>query len=305
MSPLKLRRIDPQAHAGVQAVQRWRDNHVDAGCGRPGGPSGYLRFRASGEGGEWRGVIDAQNWLHESLPGVQSLLAVECSLVSIAELFRAVPQPLLMKVDDLQYQQILDVDCLACEQLPPQDLPWLDTAQGRVWLTQLPPARAACTTLADHSWLSDLPLRLELKLGSSRWRCAHGLRLDVGDVLRIIQPSQTCCLGPRCLGVFTFTEQGLHMQSSEVDDQPQSTEKTEVDLGALPVRLEFVLATHEINLASLSQIIDGQLIPLADDAAINIEVRANGKAVARGELVQLDEQLGVELLEVYRNPRDE
>jgi type III secretion protein Q len=44
---------------------------------------------------------------------------------------------------------------------------------------------------------------------------------------------------------------------------------------------------------------------LGDDAARHIEVRANGKRVARGELVQLDEQLGVELIEVYRGTSSE
>ena len=61
------------------------------------------------------------------------------------------------------------------------------------------------------------------------------------------------------------------------------------------------LATQEIDLATLSQFIGGQQIPLADAATRHIEVRANGKSVARGELVQLEEQLAVELLEVYRN----
>ena len=78
-----------------------------------------------------------------------------------------------------------------------------------------------------------------------------------------------------------------------------------VELDALPVRLEFLLASHDIDLGTLSRIIDGQLIPLAADAARHIEVRANGKPVARGELVQLDEQLGVELLAVYRSTDDE
>ena len=75
---------------------------------------------------------------------------------------------------------------------------------------------------------------------------------------------------------------------------------TPVELASLPVRLEFLLASHDIDLGTLSQIIEGQLIPLPSDAARQIEVRANGKPVARGELVQLDGQLGVEVLELYR-----
>lgn len=299
MSALKLRRIDARAHAAAQAIRRWRSADVDAGSGHPPGQSGYLCFRASGEGGEWWGLIDARDWLHRSLPGLRSLLTVECSLMNIAELFRAVPQPLLLKVDDLHYQQVSDVEGVLPGQLPAQELPWLDTPRGRLWLTRLPPVRAASLPLDADSWLSDLPLRLELMLGSSHLR--HGIRLKAGDVLRIIQRSQRCCLGHQCLGVFTFTEQGIHMQSTATGAQGSADSDPDVDLGALPVRLQFVLATQDIDLATLSRIIGGQLIPLADDAARHIEVLANGKPVARGELVQLEEQLGVELLEVYRN----
>lgn len=301
MNALRLRRINASAHAAAQAIRRWRNADVDAGSGHPPRQSGYLCFRASGEGGEWWGLIDARDWLHRSLPGLRSLLSVECSLMNIAELFRAVPQPLLLEVDDLHYRQISDVDGVLPGQLPPQELPWLDTPRGRLWLTRLPPARAANRPLDADSWLSDLPLRLELKLGSSH--LGHGIGLKTGDVLRIIQRSQRCYLGHQCLGAFTITEQGVHMLSTATDAQSTADPDTDTDfdLGALPVRLEFLLATREIDLATLSQIIAGQLIPLADDAVRHIEVHANGKPVARGELVQLQEQLAVELLEVYRN----
>lgn len=311
MSALKLRRVDAQAHARAQVIQRWRCAGVGAGSGSLPRQSGYLCFRASGDDGDWRGLVIARDWLHQSLPSLQALLAVECSLTSIAELFRALPQPLLLEVGDLRYRQISEVDAVFPAQLPTQDLPWLDTPRGRVWLTQLPAARAACGSLGPDSWLSDLPLRLELLLGVSPLGLARRIRLNEGDVLRIIQRTQLCRLADRCLGVFTFTEEGLLMQSTEADTHQQSTPEpgADADLGTLPVRLEFVLATHDIDLATLSQIIAGQLIPLAADAARQIEVRANGKPVARGELVQLDEQLGVELLEVYgnihRNPLSE
>ncbi|MGH8350777.1 MAG: FliM/FliN family flagellar motor switch protein [Pseudomonas sp.] len=307
MSALKLRRVDAQAHAHMQAVQRWRRSGHCAGAGRLPKLPGYLRFRARGNDGDWRGLIVARDWLHHSIPQLHSLLAVECPVASIAGLFRAVPEPLPVGVEELHYRELVDVESVDQAELPNHDVPWLDTPRGRVWLTQLPATRIASAPLRPGSWLSDLPLRLELMLGVSHLPHASRIRLSEGDVLRITQRTQQCRLADRYLGVFTFTEEGLHMQSTVADDNRQNTPDpgADVDLGSLPVRLEFVLSIHEIDLATLSQIIDGQLIPLADDAARHIEIRANGKRVARGELVQLDEQLGVELLEVYRNPRDE
>ncbi|WP_160105141.1 FliM/FliN family flagellar motor switch protein [Pseudomonas izuensis] len=305
MSTLKLRRLNVQAHVGAQWVKRWQRAGIDAGMGSPRRRPGYLRFHARGDGADWQGLIVARDWLHLSIAQLQSLLAVECPVASIAGLFRAVPRPLPLEVEALHYRALTDVELVDPKELPAHDVPWLDTPGGRVWLTQLPPARAAHITLGPECWLSDLPLRLELMLGVSHLNPASLIRLKEGDVLRIIQRTHQCWLADRCLGVFTFHEKGIHMQSTMVEANQQDTPDPGIDLGSLSVRLEFVLASQQIDLASLSQIIEGQLIPLADDAAHHIEIRANGKCVARGELVQLDEQLGVELLEVYRNIRNE
>lgn len=303
MNAFKVRRVDPLAHARTQAVQRWRRAGQGVGSGRLQKLSGYLRFCAQGDAGNWRGLILAREWLHHSLPQLQSLLVVECPLASIAGLFRVVPRPLRLEVDELHYRELSDVELVDATHLPSHDLPWLDTPGGRVWLTQLPAPRPSSPPLAWRSWLNDLPLRLDLLLGISY---LSRLRLGAGDVLRITQRTQHGVLANRRIGVFTFTEEGLHMQSTVADATQHAAEpEADVELDSLPVRLDFVLATHEIDLATLSAFIEGQLIPLAVDAARRIEVRANGKCVARGELVQLDEQLGVELLEVYRNPRDE
>lgn len=298
MSALRLRRVDAQAHACAQAVKRWRRAGVVAGSSSLQRPHDYLHFHAQGDSGGWQGLIAARDWLHHSLPQLQSLLKIECPLASIVELFRAVPRPLRLEVQALHYRALADVRLVEPAQLPTGDLPWLDTAQGRVWLTRLPAQRVTHAAMEGDSWLSDLPLRLALVLGISHLGHGCRIRLNEGDVLRITQLTQQCWLAQRCLGVFTFTEEGLHMQSTVADANGQDT--SVLDLDSVPVRLEFVLATHEISLAALSQIIDGQLIPLAEQAAHHIEIRANGKPVARGELVQLDDQLGVELLEVYR-----
>ncbi|SDA41616.1 type III secretion protein Q [Pseudomonas sp. NFACC15-1] len=307
MSALPLRRVEPLAHAQAQAIQRWRRAGRDTGLGQVPGHDGYLCFCAQGDGGHWQGLIAAHDWLYRALPQLQSLLKVETSLMNIVELFRALPRPLLLEVEELQYRALSDIECVAPARLPTCELPWLETPRGRLWLLQLPPTPVASEGLGVNSWLDELPLRLELMLGVSHLSRASRMRLEEGDVVRIVQRSQRCWLADYCLGTFTFTQEGLHMQPSVTDanaDNPPETDAT-IDLGALPVRLEFLLPSHETDLATLSRIIDGQLIPLTEDAARHIEVRANGKPVARGELVQLDGQLGVELLQVYRASADE
>lgn len=269
--------------------------------------SGFIRFRALGDGGDWHGLILAHDWLHRALPGLQSWVGWQSPLSSIVALFRAVPRPLSLDVGELHYSRLADVENVAGGQCPTHDVPWLDTPGGRVWVTRLPPQGSVAGCLGPDSWLKALPMRLVLQLGVSDLRAARLRQLREGDVLRIRERTQRGLLANRCLGVFTFTEEGIHMQPNRADADPQTTPSPGpcVDLGALAVRLEFVLATCEIDLAQLSQFIDGQLIPLAAEAAQHIEIRANGRPVALGELVQLETQLGVELLKVYRNGSNE
>lgn len=307
MRALPLRRIEPLAHAQAQAIQRWRRAGHEAGLGQVPGECGYLRFCAQGDGGDWQGLIAAHDWLNRALPSLQSLLKVETPLMNILELFRAVPRPLSLEIDELQYQALGDITCVAPGRLPSRELPWLETPRGRVWFLQLAPTPAASERVGVGAWLDALPLRLELILGITHLSLPNDRRLGEGDVLRVVQRTQRCCLADHYLGSFTFTQEGLAMQSTVADANPDNPPDADaaIDLGALPVRLEFLLASHQTDLATLSRIIDGQLIPLAEDAARHIEVRANGKPVARGELVQLDGQLGVELLKVYRAGTDE
>ncbi|MCL6702973.1 FliM/FliN family flagellar motor switch protein [Pseudomonas sp. T1.Ur] len=307
MSALQLRRIEPLAHAQAQAIQRWRRAGHEAGLGPVPRECGYLRFCAQGNGGDWQGLIAAHDWLNRALPSLQSLLKVETPLMNILELFRAVPRPLSLEIDELQYQALGDITCVAPGRLPIRELPWLETPRGRVWFPQLAPTPAVSERVGVGTWLDALPLGLELILGITHLSLPDYRRLGEGDVLRIVQRTQWCCLADHYLGSFTFTQEGLEMQSTVADANPDNPPDADaaIDLGALSVRLEFLLASHQTDLATLSRIIDGQLIPLAEDAARHIEVRANGKPLARGELVQLDGQLGVELLKVYRASVDE
>lgn len=305
MRTLVLRRVDALTHSRLQTVRRWREAGHCAGVGNLDGQSGFLSFCARGEQGDWRGLIQAGDWLHHSLPQLQSVLPDACSVNSIAGLFRAVSRPLMLEVEGLHDRDLSEIELI--DSVCAQQLPWLDTARGRVWVMDLPPDQPSNRAPQAASWLSDLPLRLVLQLGVSHLSRASHRRLRQGDVLRITQLTHHCVLAERGIGVFTFTKEGLHMELTAVDSHTQAVVEPSSggELAHLPVRLEFVLATRDIDLGALQHIIDGQLIALDPDASQHIEVRANGKSVARGELVQLDAQLGVELLEVYRNASDE
>jgi type III secretion protein Q len=307
MKSLALRHVDEQTHIRTHAVRRWLSAGQRAGVSQLQAQGGYLRFSARGKRCDWQGLIQASDWLHHSLPQLASLLTAECPPKSILSLFHAVPRPLALLLDELHYESLADIELIDAPMSPAQALPWIDTASGRLWVTVLPPENAPDGSLESRAWLSDLSLRLELILGVSGISQSSHERLARGDLLRINQRTHRCVLSGLGIGVFTFTEGGLHMQFTVDDTSNPPTAETGVDaaIEQLPVRLEFVLATHDIELGTLQNIIAGQLIPLAAGTEMHIEVRCHGKRVARGELVQLEGQLAVELLEVYRTVTDE
>jgi type III secretion protein Q len=65
------------------------------------------------------------------------------------------------------------------------------------------------------------------------------------------------------------------------------------------MHLEILLQERLVGRRHLSAFVPGKILPLAPAASDCVEIRVNGKLLALGELVQLEDRLGVELHEVY------
>ncbi|MDO1801935.1 FliM/FliN family flagellar motor switch protein, partial [Escherichia coli] len=63
----------------------------------------------------------------------------------------------------------------------------------------------------------------------------------------------------------------------------------------LPVKIEFVLGKKIMNLYEIDDLCAKRIIPLLPEAEKNIEIRVNGALTGYGELVEVDDKLGVEI----------
>jgi len=70
-----------------------------------------------------------------------------------------------------------------------------------------------------------------------------------------------------------------------------------VDLDALEVSLQFCVGRIELTLAQLRRIAAGSLVDLDAPAQACVEILANGQRIGRGELVEIDDRLAVEITE--------
>ena len=73
----------------------------------------------------------------------------------------------------------------------------------------------------------------------------------------------------------------------------------------LTVELSFSLEERLVTLGELSRMRAGTVLPLTADPAAPVTIRANGRRVAKGRLVDLNGTLGVELLEAAAAPEEE
>ncbi|WP_395687942.1 type III secretion system cytoplasmic ring protein SctQ [Caenimonas koreensis] len=156
----------------------------------------------------------------------------------------------------------------------------------------------------DLDW-NELPLRLQLVAG---WvdLSASALR---GIALRDVVVLDECLLsqdnrlmvtlGPR-LGVLCGLEgstlqvlEGVQEIMADVDDTGAASSGLIDDV---PVRLTFDLGEREISLGDLRSLQPGYLFNLGRDPRSTVSIRANGRLIGEGELVDIEGRVGVSVL---------
>ena len=86
-----------------------------------------------------------------------------------------------------------------------------------------------------------------------------------------------------------MTDSNLHSHDDELDPEA---------LDDIPVRLTFDLGERTMTIAELRAIVPGQIFDLGRELRRAVIVRANGRTIAEGELVDIDGRLGVSIASI-------
>ena len=81
------------------------------------------------------------------------------------------------------------------------------------------------------------------------------------------------------------------------EDTVPGTTAGAIDVDTLPVRLVFVAGETEVALRDLQALAPGFVFDLRQPVDRHVEVRANGRAIATGELIEIDGRVGVCVLD--------
>ncbi|MCC9625599.1 flagellar motor switch protein FliN [Thalassospira sp. MA62] len=88
------------------------------------------------------------------------------------------------------------------------------------------------------------------------------------------------------------------------DNDPFKTRHGAADIGAaydVPVRVSTVIGKSQIQVAQLMRLTRGAVLELDRRVGEPVDIYVNNRLVARGELVVVDENLGVTITEVVKS----
>lgn len=122
------------------------------------------------------------------------------------------------------------------------------------------------------------------------------------DRLALVAARRAAGLVPHADGL--ALETSLMPEHDAAPPPPAGESAAGLALDDLPVRLEFLIAEETVPAATLLSLQPGAVLPVAApslEGEVAVTVRANGAVVATGDLVRLDDRLGVRI-QTLRNP---
>lgn len=100
-----------------------------------------------------------------------------------------------------------------------------------------------------------------------------------------------------------MADQLTEMQPTDNDQQDDATDKTASDLEAVfdvPVRISAVLGRTRMPVAQLLQMDAGTVVELDRQVGEAIDIYVNDRLVARGEIVLVENKLGITMTEIIK-----
>lgn len=154
----------------------------------------------------------------------------------------------------------------------------------------------------DTDW-SCLPCPVKISLGFTPLTLKDIRHLNVGDALWLINECTALYVGHKRFCSVQYEQDHFSVSEGIMDDQTSNISMDDLwREDGLKLNIEFVLCETSMTLSDISQMQPGDVLDSVmgvDDNKIAIQLRVQGKTIATGELVLLNERLAVEVEKVY------
>lgn len=301
LSPMAAEQADAAAHcrqAGVEPI--WLRRPAEGAM---------LKFSIAGDHLELTALVAAESWGPSHWPALAGLAWSELSTLAVLEHF--LPHTALLELEEPTLQG-MQVDLLGIQTASPNDAtqpsPALRSAQGHVWIEH---ARCVGPVTPHQAVLPHLVVQLDLHIGRLSLPLRRLRALAPGAVLLLYALAPVARIGRTSVCAFDFTLEAFTVTDTfnfledDADPAPSIADaaphkalaqpKQALDVSRLPVTVEVVLCRLPQTVADLAALQPGAVFTLPEGSWKTLQLRVHGQHIARGELVQIGDQLGVQL----------
>jgi type III secretion protein Q len=263
----------------------------------------YLRFHGEfADASKISGYIDIASWMSQALPALEGIDWFSVDEQILPSLIAS--YPLRLK---LTHQHVALKTCQIVELVKDTQLlialPSLAAAPGVVLVENF--TRVVSETFSDEIMNGNLPIPLVFNLGHSALPYHALSSIQTGDVLLIEHVAGQINTHGKTLFKFELEQESIMITESD-NEEPVDADSHAHQAGGrtgldhLPIELSIVLMEKTVSLAELKTITPGEVMSLPPEALTDVEIRANQRSFARGELIQLSNgQLGVEIRKIW------
>lgn len=294
---LRLRRVDEAAARLTAAADAWRARGWAATLEHLPRMGTWIQVQDTSH--TWQGWVEPGMWLEGVSHELASLACSADSERLAARLFAVSSRPLHLPMPELRYDMLDVASPIDGVALPEGRLLKVRAAECPVWLARVP---AVETTRRFDA--GEASVFLDMEIGRSRTTAGMLRSTGRGDVLLIRHTRRRVSCRGLTIGSYLYEEGRVMLEFDEqaapgAGDDPEGFDShlpvPAPTLEHLPVELVFVLQRERMTFAELQQVGHTHMLALSPGAEQRVEVRVNDTLLARGELVQLDGRLGVEI----------
>ncbi len=287
----------------------------------------YFQFELHADGVVCQSMLDVVAWLENKLVTPDTLAWRDIDPFYLGYVFALkVPKLSISALAPPGYE-VKEVRVVAGTEIAGEKIKIPSTA-GELLFDAIPSSMLPPVVFAPP-WALKVPLTFSL--GSSRIKSVRLMSVSYGDLLLIQRIKHRVYIADRLAFSFNLSDEGSIMvdeydeedteteeeinedienESEESSDEsgavindeniPRSiTSPDKFELNKINLKMNFLLQQQTMTLDEVSQLQAGSLIKLLPDAEKKIIMMVNNQRYAKGELIQIGDNLAVEVQEVY------
>lgn len=270
-------------------------------------PGGSLLHFRSDSG--WEGMVDLRSWFAHVMPESSALSRHAWPVEQLEALFVNSDQPIGGLPIELAYQYLDSLGIVESAVISDSLYSCL-TPHGRVWLYRLP-ATVTIKKLAGQFSANYLPIDISFSIGYSRISIQLLRKAQQGDVLLIGDEQNRMVAEGVVLGKFIRTEEGLMYEDDGmtcdefIDNDSAEVQEDSASPSLLPrdkimIKINFILQRSRLSVEELESLYQGCVLPCHLEAENNILITANDVPIAKGEMVWIEDRMGIEIKDIYQ-----